>query len=419
MENPHEETGFYDFRWSVSSKLPANSAVWQTINHFPEISHISTKLKFSQHIKAYLGTACDEVFPRTYVVKGWDSFREFDWDYKNTQIRNILKRFVAGEEGISLEKVTICLHAARRFLENRSNSDPVSDEHWKILKSLTPAITSKLYSQLSLGPMPPPEQLIQDATATLALFKSISPQFDLDGSRNVWIIKPGGKSRGREIFLHSGLEEIKRRINVKQTWIIQKYIENPLLIHNRKFDIRQWVLISSFAPLTVWLYEDCYLRFSAEEYDIGDFDNKFSHLTNNSVVKYSANFTESTEFAECMWSSAQFRDFLISLSGKDQFSSSIRPKMQEIVLSAVKSVQNFVTPRENSFELLGFDLMVDTDLRPWLLEANTSPAMDYSTAVTEELVKRVLEDTVKVVVDRRDRREAETGRFSLIFQETS
>lgn len=418
MENPQEETGFYDFRWSVSSQLPVCTAAWQTVNHFPEISHISTKLKFTQHIKDYLGAACDKVFPRTYVVKGWDSFREFDCDYKATQVRNILKRFIAGEEAIPLEKVTICLYAAQRFLPIQP-VDLVSDDEWKVLKSLTPEITSKLYSQLLLGPILPQEQLIQETTAVLAHLKAILPQFDLDGCRNVWIVKPGGKSRGREIFLHSGLEEIKRRISVKQTWIVQKYIENPLLIHNRKFDIRQWVLISSFSPLTVWFYEDCYLRFSAEPYDICDFDNKFAHLTNNSVVKYSENFSESCEFAGCMWACAQFREFINSLCGKDVYSVSIRPAIQEIVLSAIQSVQKSVTPRANSFELLGFDLMIDQDLRPWLLEANTSPAMDYSTAVTEKLVKEVLEDTAKVVLDCRERQDAETGKFTLLYQETS
>lgn len=353
------------------------------------------------------------------MVKGWDSFRDFDGDYRATQTRNILKRFVGGEEGMSLEKVVISIYAARLFLENRCIIGNVSDEHWKVLKSQTPSIISKLYSQLSLGPIPPTEHLIQESTDILTHLKAILPQYDLDGCRNIWIVKPGGKSRGRDIFLHSGFEEIKRRINVKQSWIIQKYIENPLLIHNRKFDIRQWVLITSFSPLIVWFYDDCYLRFSAESYDIDAIDNKFSHLTNNSVVKYSENFTDDSEFAGCMWSSSQFRDFILSLTGENLFPTQIHPKIQEIVLSALKSVQNYVHHRENSFELLGFDLMVDRDLQPWLLEANTSPAMDYSTVVTEEMVKRVLEDTVKVVVDWRGREEGDTGKFRLIYQETS
>jgi len=51
------------------------------------------------------------------------------------------------------------------------------------------------------------------------------------------------------------------------------------------------------------------------------------------------------------------------------------------------------------FGIFGYDVMVDDDFNCWLIEVNSSPAMDYSTDVTERLVKMVLEDTVKVVID--------------------
>lgn len=43
--------------------------------------------------------------------------------------------------------------------------------------------------------------------------------------------------------------------------MVQKYIENPLIILQRKFDIRQWVLIEEYSK--VWFYEESYLRFCA------------------------------------------------------------------------------------------------------------------------------------------------------------
>ena len=56
------------------------------------------------------------------------------------------------------------------------------------------------------------------------------------------------------------------------------------MIHNRKFDIRVWVLVSNWNPLTVYYYKDCYVRFSGQDYDPKNIGNLFSHLTNNSII---------------------------------------------------------------------------------------------------------------------------------------
>ena len=74
-------------------------------------------------------------------------------------------------------------------------------------------------------------------------------------------------------------------VYTKKTWVIQKYIENPMLIMNRKFDIRIWVVIPSWNPLKIYYYKECYFRFSCNDYDPRVPQNLFSHLTNNSVVK--------------------------------------------------------------------------------------------------------------------------------------
>ena len=57
-----------------------------------------------------------------------------------------------------------------------------------------------------------------------------------------------------------------------------------MIINKKKFDIRQWVLVTDWNPLTVWAYEDSYVRFAAQDYDPNS-TNKYSHLTNNCVVK--------------------------------------------------------------------------------------------------------------------------------------
>ena len=108
----------------------------------------------------------------------------------------------------------------------------------------------------------------------------------MNGTQNLWIVKPGGLSRGRKIKIFDSYQEICQyaelpfisgttgQIQVdysaiqntksnNKAWVVQKYIENPLIILNRKFDIRVWVVVSSWNPLKVHYYNKPYVRFTS------------------------------------------------------------------------------------------------------------------------------------------------------------
>ena len=79
--------------------------------------------------------------------------------------------------------------------------------------------------------------------------------------------------------------------HIYQTFIIQKYIERPLLIKKRKFDIRCYGLLTSVNGLQKgYFYEDGYIRTSCKEYNTNNLTNKYIHLTNDAVQKKSEDY---------------------------------------------------------------------------------------------------------------------------------
>ena len=67
------------------------------------------------------------------------------------------------------------------------------------------------------------------------------------------------------------------------------------------------------------------------------------------------------------------------LKGRNDFFEEIQKKMKKIVIWSLKSAEDMVQTRKNTFEMFGYDFMIDENMNPWLIEINCSPAMDYST----------------------------------------
>ena len=110
----------------------------------------------------------------------------------------------------------------------------------------------------------------------------------------MWIIKPAHSSRGRGIFLLSELNDLpnlqQNSSSKDDTYVISKYISNPLLINGFKFDLRIYVLVTSTDPLKIYIYNEGLVRFASEPYKPGQKGSKYSHLTNYSINKKNENF---------------------------------------------------------------------------------------------------------------------------------
>lgn len=77
--------------------------------------------------------------------------------------------------------------------------------------------------------------------------------------------------------------------------VVQRYLQDPLLIAGYKFDLRLYVCVPSFHPLRVYLYREGLARFSTERFSLKNLDNVYCHLTNTSLNKQGPGYSEMKE----------------------------------------------------------------------------------------------------------------------------
>jgi len=248
------------------------------------------------------------------------------------------------------------------------------------------------------------EAAYAEVEALVEQMRSI-PQSRLNGHQNVWIVKSVGLSRGRGIQVFHDLVEMLAYVKKKKyRAVVQKYMENPLTVHKRKFDVRQWVLVTSWNPLTVWVYSEFYLRFSSCEFsmDEKDLSNRYVHLTNQSIQKKNPEYGENA-WADCnMWANDTFKEHLKGLVGEDEIDNvwkKMLSQIDRIVVDSLKGCSDVIDNRPASFELYGYDLMIDEDFRPWLIEVNSSPDMSKNAPILKKIVFEAVDDLVGVVTN--------------------
>jgi len=247
----------------------------------------------------------------------------------------------------------------------------------------------------------PNELLIYKLYKLKELIKKFLPQNYMDGTENIWIIKPSGNARGSGIFLTDSLEEAIDSGAKNQARIIQKYIERPLIIkdsiypnlNNKKFDIRQWVLVSSMNPLVIYMFSSSYIRLCSQRFELKDIKNNFKHLTNFSLNK--GNFNNNVDDSVC------HIDLLkqhLKASQGIEWDAQVKPKIEDIIIKTIASAADSIEQRPGCFDMYGFDLLLDDKCHPWLLEVNLSPACTERTPWLIEMLDQMAEGLLKTVL---------------------
>ncbi|GBG34404.1 Tubulin glycylase 3D [Hondaea fermentalgiana] len=265
-----------------------------------------------------------------------------------------------------------------------------------------------------------------------------------EANDKLYIVKPGsGTNRGVGIFMARSRAGVARALTEqidcgtnRKSWVVQDYIERPLLVHGRKFDIRCFALLvfsenSSVMPLgtqdstaspaegceqgfRLYLHDQAYVRTSSRPYSTKNLEDRFVHLTNDAVQSKAREYgraeaanklsfdqlAEALEASEGPGAGAQVRE---------SFWPQIRTICHETFRNAVTAIQP--SRRGRRFELFGLDFMITDEGHPQeagaedkvrrvqLIEVNENPCLERVCPLLAAIIPKVIDDTFAIVLD--------------------
>ena len=198
--------------------------------------------------------------------------------------------------------------------------------------------------------------------------------------------------------------------------VVQRYVQNPMCLNGFKFDLRLYVLVTSFKPLEAFIYTDGFARISTQAYNlnINNFDNKYIHLTNSSIQKQNTAGPEANNPLNA--TNNDTGGSKISLNGSYGLWQRLKnagidvnmiwKQICSMIIKSLVVVNDKMSYQPNAFEVFGYDVLIDKDARPWLIEVNASPSMSRESSLDHRVKNAMIRDSINLVAPPAINREA-------------
>ena len=142
-----------------------------------------------------------------------------------------------------------------------------------------------------------------------------------------------------------------------QEWIIQDYIDNPLLFNNKKFHFRIYIIyVQTENSTTAYLSKNGFIYTANKEFESDTFDPNIvlsGENSKNNVFYIPEDFTRS--FGKQVWDNMVF------------------PQIVKITRETIRStVEHLKCPakKQKCFKILGYDILINNDFKCFLAEIN-------------------------------------------------
>eukprot|EP00759_Apiculatamorpha_spiralis_P021324 PhF_6_TR26218/c0_g1_i4/m.37375/K16582/TTLL6_13; tubulin polyglutamylase TTLL6/13 len=251
-------------------------------------------------------------------------------------------------------------------------------------------------------------------TWSLRSEKHLFRKHAMTSGKKTYIIKPNAGCQGRGIILTKDPLSI---IDELDDYVAQEYVAKPLLIEGKKFDMRVYVLVTCVKPLSIFVYHEGLIRMCAEDYKKPSDDNietMSMHLTNYAVNKLSDKyvFNEDEDKPDVgnkrnfAWFNQYVED--IGFDPKrlwdriDNIACKALIAAQPQLAHVYSSTFSHETDGFACFEILGLDVLVDQQLKPWLLEVNHAPSLTCDTPLDHSIKYNLLKEAFTIACIRPD-----------------
>uniref|UniRef100_A0A336M4L8 CSON008835 protein n=1 Tax=Culicoides sonorensis TaxID=179676 RepID=A0A336M4L8_CULSO len=375
-------------------------------------------------------------YSRSYTLVGCEEIKEFNRDYRLTVAISLITlilshsdpktNFAADYGKVRPNIIDFALKIIYEEIEAKKSKSDITyldgtvynELRWEQMKKGHIAILKRKEKIIEKQ-----EQVIENyifrSKVALEQVHTTWPYRKTDGYHNVWLCKPTYMGEGYGIVITDNDQMVLDVVNMKKhnKYIIQKYIERPMLIYGHKFDIRQYFIVQIDEEyLRVWSHPLCSIKFASQEYTLRNFHESI-HVTNTAVqLKYKNRSNDKRLPADHLWTLYDFMSYLNSINERYLWKTGIYKQMKEFIIEIVKGSLADIEMKPGRFELFGVDWLLTEDYTPVLLEINRPPSLEYYSPVSGIVCGTIMEDLIKVTVDFVRNPDVSTGDFEMIYK---
>jgi len=227
---------------------------------------------------------------------------------------------------------------------------------------------------------------------------------------DIWMIEKENLTKNKYPYALKSYDEIKNSNN-EEKFILNRYISNPMLINQKKFTMKSFVLVTGFSPLKIYFYRDGYLtfsqkKFSLDESDLDDFcihipleKNEFDCVDNTTNFYY-----EKSLFDEkcIIWNYLNFERYC---KKNDINYQNIINQIKDIIIKTFISLSSDINNKinksrikdRNMFQLFTFDFILDTDQKIYLIDIDKNPKLNSKHLAPVYIYDHIISDVLNIV----------------------